>query len=301
MVLQSPLDVTEPDPVATPVLERVRRWPGAGVVHAAPAAGRRGPARAIDACETRTSPPAACRRDAMLDGVLDERLQNERRHANVRSPARNVDVHAQALLEPGAFDVEVRLHHLELAAERRELSVGSQDAAQQRRQLQQRLECAWRRGLDQVADRRQRVEEEVRIELCAQGAELGLGREPADFLLARLPLVALVHHAARHRGGAREGAASLERREIVREQSTPARQPADREARSAVRPSSAPRPASHRRPWSQAPRPVRRPVHSCQSRRVALMAGASSGTSHRIDDSSSRCSRRSIDRRAQGS
>ena len=103
---------------------------------------------------------------------------------------RHVDPDAQALLEARVLDVEVRLDQLELASERGELAFRAQHAAQQRRQAHQRLERAGRRRLNQIADRRQRVEEEVRVDLRAQRPQLGLGRELADLLLAQLALVA---------------------------------------------------------------------------------------------------------------
>ena len=55
---------------------------------------------------------------------------------------------------------------VELAAERRELTFRAQNRPQQRRQTQQRREGAWRRGLDQIADRRQGVEEKCGL-TCA--------------------------------------------------------------------------------------------------------------------------------------
>ena len=87
---------------------------------------------------------------------------------------RHVESHPQPLFEPLALDVEVVLHQLELAAERGELAVRAQHAAQQRGQPHQRLHGARRRRLDQVADGGQRVEQEVRIDLRAQRRELGL-------------------------------------------------------------------------------------------------------------------------------
>ena len=56
-----------------------------------------------------------------------------------RSLGGHVDGDAQPLLEPRALDVEVRLDDVELASERREFAFGSEHAAQQRRQTQQRL------------------------------------------------------------------------------------------------------------------------------------------------------------------
>ena len=104
--------------------------------------------------------------------------------ADVPQPRRDVDGDAQPMLEARALDIEVRLDDVQLAAERGEFAFGSEDAAQQRRQPQQRLQRARRRRLDQVADRRQRIEQEVRIDLGAERAQLGFGRQLADFLLA---------------------------------------------------------------------------------------------------------------------
>ena len=59
------------------------------------------------------------------------------------------------------------------------------------------VERAGRRGLNQVADRRQRVEQEMRIDLRAQRPQLGLGGQLADLLLAQLARVALVREADR--------------------------------------------------------------------------------------------------------
>ena len=60
-----------------------------------------------------------------------------------------------------------------------------------RRQPQQRLQRAGRRRLDQVADGRERIEQEVRIDLGAQRAQLCFGGELADFLLADFAMVPL--------------------------------------------------------------------------------------------------------------
>ena len=133
----------------------------------------------------------------MLHRVLDDRLQQQRRDPKALQPGGNVESDAQALVEARALDVEVRLDEIHLAAKRRELGLGSEHAAQQRRQPHQRVErAAWRR-LNEIADRRERVEEEVRIDLRAQRAQLGFGHQPADFLLAELALVPFARQANR--------------------------------------------------------------------------------------------------------
>jgi hypothetical protein len=76
------------------------------------------------------------------------------------------------MLEARPFNVEIRLDDLELAPERGEFPFRSQHAAKQRRQPQQGFECTGRRRLNEVPDGRQRVEQEVRVDLRAQGAQL---------------------------------------------------------------------------------------------------------------------------------
>ena len=143
-----------------------------------------------------TSPPA-CWRDAVLDRILDQRLEDERRHPDVAQRRRHVDRTRRRCLEARALDIQVRLDEVDLPAERGELAFGAQDAAQQRGEPHQRLQRPRRRRLDQVADGRQRVEEEVRIDLRAQGAQLRFGGELAVVLLAELALVTFPRDAKR--------------------------------------------------------------------------------------------------------
>jgi len=124
----------------------------------------------------------------VLDGVLDQRLHHQGRDLRPSQLARHVDAHAQALFETLALDVQVVLHELQLSAERRELALGTQHAAKQRCQSQQRAQGPGRRGLDQVSDRRQRVEEEVRLQLRPQALqsrldEAALQRDLAPYLV----------------------------------------------------------------------------------------------------------------------
>ena len=105
------------------------------------------------------------------------------------------------------LDLQVVLDELEFPAERRELALGLQHAAQQRGQLQQRVERAGRRGFNQVADGRQRVEQKVRVDLRAQGAQFGLGREAHDLLFAQPLVITLVPRriASMRRAGSSSG------------------------------------------------------------------------------------------------
>ncbi len=104
-------------------------------------------------------------RDAMLDGVLDERLQHERRETNVAQPRRHGNRHPEPLFEAGALDVEVRLDQLEFPPERRDLALRAQHGPEQAGQPQEGLERPGRRGLNEIADRGERVEQEVRVDL----------------------------------------------------------------------------------------------------------------------------------------
>ena len=175
-----------PTPAARPA--RSRRSPSrrAGVVHDERRARARSPDIASSSvARTVTSPAGLLRRDAVLDRVLDERLQHERRHADASRSRGGTSMRTRSRCSNRARSMSrYDSIDLELAAERREFAFGSQHAAQQRRQPHQRLERARRRRLNQVADRRQRVEEKVRIDLRAQRPQLGFGRELADLLLA---------------------------------------------------------------------------------------------------------------------
>ena len=151
----------------------------------------------------------------MFHGILDDRLEDERRNANRRQAGRHFDLDPQPLLEARALDVEIGLDDFELASERGEFSFRSQHGPQQRGEPHQRVERARRRGLDQVADRGQRVEQEMRIDLRAQRPELRFGRELADLLLADLALVALVGDADAVDAPGGDHGDRLEGREII--------------------------------------------------------------------------------------
>ena len=65
-------------------------------------------------------------RRPVFHGVLDDGLKDERRDRIADSPGTSSD--AEPLLETRALDIEVRLDHLELASERRELAFRSEHA-----------------------------------------------------------------------------------------------------------------------------------------------------------------------------
>src|ERR1700732_4401593 len=113
--LQTPFDVPQADTGIAPSLQAFRSRARAGVVNdereLAPAAGD-----AIDARANGHLAAAQLVCDAVLHGVLDQRLQQQRGNANVPQPHRHVYRDPEALLEPGVLDIEVRLEGLELAS-----------------------------------------------------------------------------------------------------------------------------------------------------------------------------------------
>ena len=63
-------------------------------------------------------PGRACGRDAVADGVLDERLQQQVRHQRVERLGIDLDRDAQPAAEPRLLDLEVLLQDVELVLER---------------------------------------------------------------------------------------------------------------------------------------------------------------------------------------
>src|SRR5262249_13217957 len=133
---------------------------------------------------------AALARQAVLDGVLDQRLQDEVRDELAKAAGVDVGLHAQALVEAGALDVEVRTRHLEFLGQRYELLLGSmEDVAED---LGEALDAGLRLvgvGVDQLGDRVEAVEEEVRVDLGPQRRQLRGGGELAELPLAGLQLL----------------------------------------------------------------------------------------------------------------
>ena len=136
-------------------------------------------------------------------------------------------VTVQALLEARPLDVEIRLDQLEFAPERRQFALRPEDASQQRRQPEQRLEGPRRSRLNEIAKRGERIEQEVRIHLGTQRSQLRLGGELANFPFAQLTLVALVGQANRVDAPGDDHRNRLQCREIVREKSSAPHQACD--------------------------------------------------------------------------
>ena len=90
----------------------------------------------------------------MFDGVLDDRLQDERRHEQIAKQVGHVALDAEPLLESSLLDGEVRIHELQLFTQRYEIAGAPENCAQQRRELVQGVHGARRRRRDEVSHRR---------------------------------------------------------------------------------------------------------------------------------------------------
>ena len=80
--------------------------------------------------------------------------------------------HLQLRSEADDLDVEILVDRLELVAQRDEMLVAAQQTPQQRREPDDQRARGVGFGADQRRDRRQRVEQEVRVDLALQRFDL---------------------------------------------------------------------------------------------------------------------------------
>jgi hypothetical protein len=123
-------------------------------------------------------PVADLRLEPMLDRILDERLQQHRRHAGLLQRLGEVEPPCEPRSHPQRHDLEVRAQLREFAGERRRvLPRCRQRAAQVDDQLVDHRLREPRVDVDERAQVRERVEQHVRFELRAQQPQLRLERE----------------------------------------------------------------------------------------------------------------------------
>src|SRR5215470_4522256 len=60
------------------------------------------------------SPSAGAPSDSVMDGVLDQRLQNEQRHAYLEQRWIDVDGNRESVAKPDPHDIQIRLEHRQL-------------------------------------------------------------------------------------------------------------------------------------------------------------------------------------------
>src|SRR5262249_6760883 len=133
------------------------------------------------------------RRDPVADGVLDERLERERRHRLLQRGLVDIPRYAETLAEAVRLELEVRLHELPLVPQRGPVDSIAMDADRVVEKVAELLDRGFRQGgiaAHQAEHGVERVEEEMRIELSPQGGQLRLrpqsfGPRGAGFLLAQ--------------------------------------------------------------------------------------------------------------------
>ena len=112
---------------------------------------------------------------AVLDGVLDERLEDQTRHAGVQGFRLDVELHRQAIRETRLLDAEILLEELQLHLQGH--FVVARVVEREPQQIAEVHEGAIR-GLDilvhERGDRVQRVEQEMRVELLLKRRQLRL-------------------------------------------------------------------------------------------------------------------------------
>ncbi len=113
--------------------------------------------------------------DAVLDRVLDERLEQQRRHQGLERLPLDVVPDDEAVGKPCPFDVEVLAKEVELGVQRHFLLAETlQREPQQLAEAHERAFGGLHVPMHQSRDRVERVEEKVRVELLAKGLELRL-------------------------------------------------------------------------------------------------------------------------------
>ena len=131
----------------------------------------------------------------MTDRVLDQRLQRERQHETLERVRVDVLDDTKAFAETQVLERQIGAHEPELLLEWHflaALTIHVEHVAQQRRELLERALAVSRIDPHERRDGVQRVEQEVRIELRTQRAQLGVdlqrlrARRPT-FLLAKTP------------------------------------------------------------------------------------------------------------------
>jgi hypothetical protein len=118
------------------------------------------------------APGIAAGADAVTNGILDERLQDEVRNWHVQDRLLDVDVDLEPVAEPRLLDVEVAPDELELATERHERAIaGGEGLAQEVAEPGDHLVGRLGILVHQLGNGVERVEEKVRVELHLQELE----------------------------------------------------------------------------------------------------------------------------------
>ena len=104
----------------------------------------------------------AARLQPVMDRVLDERLQHERREHDAQHLGGDPQGDVESVAEARPLQVEVGVDQADLFGHRHELPVAAEAVADEVGELHQELPGSVRVGADEGLDRRQRVVDEVR-------------------------------------------------------------------------------------------------------------------------------------------
>ena len=150
---------------------------------------------------------AAAALEAVLHGVLDERLQAQVRHGDGQHLRRHAEHHLQPVAEARLLEQQVAVDRPQLLGQRRVLAVRAARVAGEVGEVEQQLAGPLRVGAHERRDGGERVEDEVRADLRPQRPHLRLGEPRAR--LVELGELELPRHPAgdladrRHQPGAR--------------------------------------------------------------------------------------------------
>src|SRR5262249_41674287 len=132
-------------------------------------------------------------RDAVLDRVLDERLQDHPRHFAVERVGFDRHADSETILEARLFDVEVLLQELGLFLQRHlRLAAAIERDAEQIAQPADHSVGGIRIAVHERGNGVQRVEQEVRVQLRLERLEARLDDLRLELRGAQLPLLRLV-------------------------------------------------------------------------------------------------------------
>ena len=216
---QALFDVPETD--ARPAVQAALDFPqtGAAVLNGDDERARRRRPAVRCAREGKRRPPAGERRDAVLDGVLHQRLDQQRGRMSAECRAAGMSIVTDRRSSNRACSIS--RYAITSAARRRgstsrHPSGGRGAAAPSSRNSVVRARSG--AASDEMTDRRQRVEQKVRVDLRPQRPELRFGRQSPDVLFAKGLLMAFLLdadgvHAAREQLGHR-----LQHRDVVGQQ-----------------------------------------------------------------------------------
>ena len=130
-------------------------------------------------CGDRDAAAALLRLEAVPHGVLDERLDREERHDRREHLGGDLQRHLQPVAEPGALEAQVAVDRAQLLGHGREVAVPAERVAREVGELEHELAGLRGVGVDERRDRVERVVDEVRADLRAERAHLGLGERGA--------------------------------------------------------------------------------------------------------------------------